>query len=140
MMTRLRFPAALGALLLLAPVAAAQDWALEGIDPVAYAREGRAIAGYNDIATRWNGESWHFVSEENRAIFESNPRAFAPGLSGLCVVALSEGRVEPGNPRHFVIIGQRTYLTRTEKSRQRLQQDPRNVLMQAKAIWTRMNP
>ncbi|WP_294930803.1 YHS domain-containing (seleno)protein [uncultured Paracoccus sp.] len=138
-MIRNRFAYIFG-LLLLAPAAWAQDWALEGIDPVAYTVQGQAVAGRSDIATRWGGKSWHFATEENRATFESNPRAYAPGLNGLCVVALSEGRAEPGNPRHFVVIGQRTYLVRSENARQRLQQDPRKVLMEAKAIWTRMNP
>lgn len=129
------------ATLCLAPLGAhAQDWALEGIDPVAYARSGEAVPGRSDLVTMWHGLAWHFANEENRAAFESNPREFAPGLSGLCVVALSEGRAEPGNPRHFVVIGERTYLVRTEQARQRLANEPKKILMSAKATWARMNP
>lgn len=128
------------ALLLAAPAAMAQDWALDGMDPVSYGTENAAVPGRSDLVTLWRGKAWHFASEQNRSLFEANPKAYDPGLGGLCVVALSEGRSEPGNPRFFVVIGQRTYLVRSEKARERLVADPRHLLMQAKAVWTRLNP
>ncbi|MBD9526752.1 MULTISPECIES: YHS domain-containing (seleno)protein [Paracoccus] len=121
-------------------LASAQDWALNGIDPVGYRQEGAALPGRPDIVTMWRGQAWHFVSEGNRERFEANPKAFAPGLGGLCVVALSEGRSEPGNPRYFAVIGQRTYLLRSEAARERLLADPQDILMQAKAVWARLHP
>lgn len=125
----------------LAPaVSQAQDWALDGIDPVGYSRAGAAVPGRSDIVTMWHGQSWHFASEENRAAFEANPRVYAPGLGGLCVVALSEGRSEPGNPRYFAVIGQRTYLLRSESAREKLLADPQHVLMRAKATWAKLHP
>lgn len=120
--------------------AMAQDWALDGMDPVSYAAEDAAVPGRSDLVTLWRGKAWHFSSEHNRNLFEANPRAYAPGLGGLCVVALSEGRSEPGNPRYFVVIGQRTYLLRSERARERLLADPQRVLMQAKAVWARLHP
>lgn len=120
--------------------ASAQDWALNGIDPVAYGQDGAAVPGRSDIVTMWRGKSWHFATESNRDLFEANPRAFAPGLGGLCVVALSEGRSEPGNPRFFAVIGQRTYLLRSAAARDRLLADPQDVLMRAKAVWARLHP
>ena len=136
-LTRLLYMAPLAILPL---AAAAQDWALQGIDPVGYAADGAALPGRSDIATTWRGKSWHFVTEENRDTFESNPRAYAPGLDGLCVVALSEGRSEPGNPRYFVVIGQRTYFVRSQRARDMLIRDPQRILMEAKARWAQMNP
>ncbi len=120
--------------------AMAQDWALDGMDPVSYSTDNAAVPGRSDLTTLWRGKSWHFASEHNRSTFEANPVAYAPGLGGLCVVALSEGRSEPGNPRYFLVIGQRTYFLRSERARQRLMADPQHVLMRAKAVWARMNP
>ncbi|HWL58476.1 MAG TPA: YHS domain-containing (seleno)protein [Paracoccus sp. (in: a-proteobacteria)] len=136
----IRLAALLVSLSMPASGAMAQDWALDGMDPVSYGRDNAAVPGRSDIVTLWRGKSWHFANEDNRTLFEANPRAFAPGLNGLCVVALSEGRSEPGNPRHFVIIGHRTYLLRSEAARRRLLADPQHVLMQAKAVWARLNP
>ncbi len=132
----------LTSLILALPVygAMAQDWALDGMDPVSYGTDNAAVPGRTDLVTVWRGQAWHFANEHNRNLFEANPKAYAPGLGGLCVVALSEGRSEPGNPRYFVVIGQRTYFVRSEQARKRLLADPQRVLMQAKAIWTRMNP
>lgn len=140
MIPRFANPLALIVCSLLTAPAGAQDWALQGIDPVAYAADGAAVPGRSDIVTLWRGEVWHFASEANRNEFEANPRAYAPGLDGLCVVALSEGRREPGNPRYFLVIGQRTYFLRSERAREALRNDPRKILMEAKAHWAQMNP
>lgn len=131
----------LALLIALAPLAgraAAQDWALDGIDPVAYSTAGSAVPGRADIVTLWRGKAWHFASPDNRDRFEANPRAYTPELGGLCVVALAEGRAEPGNPRYFAVIGQRTYLLRSEAARRRLLTDPAPVLERARAAWARL--
>lgn len=120
---------------LTAPLAHAQDWALGGMDPVSYGVDNAAVPGRRDLVTLWQGQAWHFASEDNRSTFESNPRAYAPGLNGLCVVALSEGRPEPGNPRYFVVIGKRTYFMRSEAARQKFLADPQRVLRSAEARW-----
>lgn len=118
--------------------AAAQDWALNGFDPVGYFVQGRAVPGEPDIVTRWRGKSWHFASEENRLMFEANPRAYAPGFGGYCPVALSEGVRESGDPRQFVIIGQRIYLLRSAAAARQLMADPRTVLTKARKAWSQM--
>lgn len=126
--------------LILSPaVALAQGWALGGMDAVAYRSQGDAVPGETDISTQWAGKEWHFASEENRAAFEANPRAFAPGLNGLCPVALAEGRVVEGNPRYFAVVGQRLYLLESEPSRRQFTRDPREWLMRAKAAFVKLS-
>ncbi|WP_299911623.1 YHS domain-containing (seleno)protein [uncultured Paracoccus sp.] len=122
---------------LLTPIAPvhAQDWALGGFDPVGYQAEGRAVPGRNDISTLWQGMVWHFATVENRAMFEADPRSYAPGLNGLCPVALSRGRSQPGDPRHFVIVGQRVYLLGSDDNQRSFMKDPRAILMQARKVW-----
>lgn len=115
--------------------AMAQDWALGGFDPVGYRAEGRALPGLPDISTMWKGMIWHFASVENRARFEADPRAYAPGLNGFCPVALADGRREPGDPQHFVIVGERVYLLRSAEDQRRFMQDPRGILMEARKVW-----
>ncbi|WP_231564820.1 YHS domain-containing (seleno)protein [Paracoccus halophilus] len=122
----------------MAPPALAQDWALDGIDPVAYGTQNAAIPGRVDLVTFWRGKEWHFASEQNREAFESNPKAYALGFDGYCVVALSEGRLEPGNPRYFVNIGGRTYLLRSKQSYRRIIADQRDILTRATSVWTRL--
>ena len=116
--------------------ALAEGWALGGMDAVAYRSEGRAVPGRGDVVTRWAGQDWHFVSEENRAAFEGNPREYAPGLRGLCPVELAEsGRAVPGDPHLFAIIGQRLYLLSSPSAREVFLADPRSILMRAKEAF-----
>ncbi|AUH35383.1 hypothetical protein CUV01_11190 [Paracoccus tegillarcae] len=119
----------------IASAAVAQDWALGGFDPVGYQAEGRAVPGRNDISTTWKGMVWHFATVENRARFEADPRSFSPGLGGFCPVAMAHGRREAGDPRHFVIVGNRVYLLRNGSDQRRFMQDPRAILMEARKVW-----
>lgn len=112
------FSAIVAALALLPAVALAQDWALGGMDAVAYQADGQAREGRSDLVTEWQGLSWHFASERNRALFEANPRAFVPAFDGYCVVSLSEGRIEPGDPRAFVVHDGQLYLMRSLAARE----------------------
>ena len=136
-----RLKSTLLALLLTLPLSAfAGDWALGGFDPVAYVTQERAVPGRGDIVTTWRGREYHFSSEANRALFEANPRAYTPGFDGICVVALTEGRSEPGDPRQFVTIGQRVYFVGTEGRRRELLSHPRDMLMQAKGMFLKLKP
>ena len=110
---------------------------MSGFDPVSYFNAGNAVPGQPDIVTRWRGKSWHFASEENRQKFEANPRAYAPGFGGFCPVSLAEGRRVQGDPRHFVMIGQRIYLLRSSDAARELMQDPRKIMMRAREAWAK---
>lgn len=118
--------------------ALAQDWALGGYDPVGYGSDGRAVPGRSDIATMWQGKLWHFASEENRTRFEADPRAFAPAFEGNCVVSLSEGRRERGDPRHFALLGGTLYLTRSGATEQQFRRDPQGTVERARQAWARL--
>ncbi len=136
-----RLKSTLLVLLLALPLPAlAGDWALGGFDPVAYVTQDTAVPGRGDIVTTWRGREYHFASEANRALFEANPRAYTPGFDGLCVVALTEGRSEPGDPRQFVTIGQRVYFVGSEVRRRELLSHPRDMLMQAKGMFLKLKP
>lgn len=135
-------PLILALLFSVLPAAAAMagEWALGGMDAVAYREQGAAVPGNGRIVTHWAGLDWHFTSEDNRAAFEANPRAFAPGLNGMCPVALAlQGRAVPGDPRYFVLVGQRLYLTSSPDSQARFMADPRGILMKAKAAFIRLD-
>lgn len=118
----------------------AAGWALGGMDAVAYRMNGNAIPGQTSISTRWGGQEWHFSSEENRALFEANPRAYAPGFDGYCPVSLAEGARREGNPRYFTIVGQRLYFFRSDQARRIFMSDPRRWLMDAKAAFVKHSP
>lgn len=117
--------------------AAAQDWAIDGYDPVGFLERGQPVPGRGDISTLWKGKLWHFASEENRNRFEADPGSYAPAFGGLCPVALAHGRRVPGDPDHFVVIDNQLYLVGSSRSAHKLRQDPEAILAKARQNWTR---
>jgi len=47
--------------------------AIEGYDPVAYFTQSEAVKGNSEYSLKHNGITYHFASEENKALFEKNP-------------------------------------------------------------------
>lgn len=117
---------------------AAQDWAVGGYDPVGFV-SGQVTPGRSDISTLWKGQFWHFVSEDNRMRFESDPRQFAPAFDGLCPVSLAAGRKLRGDPRFFAVIGDKLYLMRSNTQLRRLKQAPEEILGQAQNVWATLD-
>jgi hypothetical protein len=58
--------------------------ALDGYDSVAYWTAQKALKGQPSVTTQWNGATWVFVSQENRAAFVASPERYAPAFNGYC--------------------------------------------------------
>lgn len=86
------------------------DGALRGYDPVAYFVQGQATRGEPELALEWDGATWHFASEENRARFAEEPERYAPAFGGYCAFAVSEGYTANGDPEVWAIVDDRLYL------------------------------
>ncbi|SDW13349.1 YHS domain-containing (seleno)protein [Paracoccus sanguinis] len=122
-------------------LAAGPVWAqtaVGGMDVVSLRDSGRAIAGDDAISTHWRGREWSFANEANRATFESNPSAYAPGFGGNCPVALSEGARRPGLPDFPVVIGGRLYLTSSGAAQSAMRADPDAILGRAATAWANL--
>jgi hypothetical protein len=50
---------------------------------------------------------------------------------------LAEGRQVPGDPRHFVVIGDRLYLVGSSHAARKLKQAPKDILARAQESWKR---
>lgn len=133
------FLALLGAALVaLVPPGPAQAQALGGLDAVSLRDAGRVVGGEPSISTHWKGNEWRFANEANRAMFEANPRFYAPGLGGNCPVAMAEGERRPGLPELFVVVGKTLYLTSSPDARERLRQDPEGIIKRATRQWKQL--
>jgi hypothetical protein len=96
--------------------------ALRGYDPVAYFTAGRPVAGSETLTYSWQGTSWRFASEENRAAFIANPARYAPQFGGYCAYAVSQGTTADGDPHQWAVVDGQLFLNN-------------NVL--ASALWNR---
>ncbi|NIZ14274.1 YHS domain-containing (seleno)protein [Phaeobacter sp. HF9A] len=98
-------------------------FAVSGYDVVAYRDLTQApvgqdqpapVAGHNDITADYNGATFAFASEENRAKFLENPEHYAPQYDGHCAYGVAKGGKVPGNPTLWRIVDDKLYLNITD--------------------------
>mmetsp|Transcript_10881 Transcript_10881/g.16070 ORF Transcript_10881/g.16070 Transcript_10881/m.16070 type:complete len:233 (-) Transcript_10881:352-1050(-) len=82
---------------------------LKGFDLVSYFQSGPVI-GSATISTNYKGYQFHFKSEENRSLFESNPEKYLPQYGGFCAYGAAWETVwdastfaAPSNPEVYMI-------------------------------------
>lgn len=97
-------------------------FAVSGYDVVAYfdlpqnpvgQTQTAPVAGNAGITAEYNGATFAFSSEENRARFLENPAAFVPQYDGHCAYGVSKGGKVPGNPTLWRIVDDKLYLNIT---------------------------
>ncbi len=109
--------------------------AIEGYDPVAYFVERRPELGLEDFETRQNGAVWRFHNEGNRASFVAHPEIYGPRFGGYDPVEVARGVAFAGNPRFWLVSGQRLYLFGLEANRDAFAADPEPFLHKAAERW-----
>jgi hypothetical protein len=109
--------------------------AIEGYDPVAYFVDAQAEVGLEDFEASAAGAVWRFRNEGNRASFVAHPEVYGPQFGGYDPVDLARGVTVAGNPRFWLIAGQRLYLFSREEARDAFGADPRPILREANARW-----
>ncbi len=143
MLTRRFILGALSAFFL-APAAHAQDMpvyyttdgvALAGYDAVSYFDGAKPIMGMPENSVMWKGARWHFASQENRELFESDPRAFAPQFGGYCSYAMAMGTLKSTDPNAWQVVNGRLYLTHSEAIEKIWQQDRAEYIHLAEENW-----
>jgi YHS domain-containing protein len=156
----MRFPlkltAAVAALLASTALAFAGDqyidetgFAVSGYDVVAYfdleqapvgTSQPAAVPGKADITATYNGATFAFSSEANKAKFEANPEAYVPQYDGHCAYGVAKGGKVPGNPNLWRIVDGKLYLNITENVVSFWEEDiPGNIDL-AQGNWASIEP
>jgi hypothetical protein len=112
--------------------------AIEGFDPVAYFVDHQPVLGLPEYEAAEAGAVWRFRNEGNRASFVTHPEVYGPQFGGYDPTDLARGVTFPGNPRFWVIAGERLYLFGLETSRDAFAADPERYLRQAVARWPQL--
>ena len=113
----------------------AEGAAIDGYDPVSYFESESPLLGHPEIAVMWKGAEWHFVSQENRELFESNPRAFAPQFGGYCSYAMAYGILKSTDPQAWKVVDGRLYLTHSIEIEQMWERDQAEYIHMAEENW-----
>jgi hypothetical protein len=109
--------------------------AIQGFDPVAYFTDAAPVRGLPDFEAAEAGAVWRFRNEGNRASFVAHPNIYGPQFGGYDPVDLARGVTNAGNPRFWIIAGQRLYLFGRESNRDAFAGNPAHFLKDAETRW-----
>lgn len=104
------------------------DVVINGYDAVAYHTERKALMGNSAIYSEWKDGKWLFSSIENKAIFDANPKKYAPLFGGYCVYAISKGLTANTDPEVFEIMNGKLILFAAQDVHAQWMKDPANNL------------
>jgi YHS domain-containing protein len=84
---------------------------LDGYDPVAYFKQGKAVKGKKDFAVFHQGVTYHFSSALNKEEFKKNPAGYEPQYGGWCAYAMGDnGEKVSIDPETFKIVNGKLFL------------------------------
>jgi hypothetical protein len=109
--------------------------AIEGYDPVAYFVESQPMIGLPEFEAAQAGVVWRFRNEGNRASFVAHPDIYAPQFGGYDPIDLARGVTVAGNPRFWLVSGDRLYLFAVEEHRDAFAAGPNRFLPMAASRW-----
>jgi len=83
---------------------------LKGYDAVAYFKQGKAVKGKPSIRSTYNGATYLFASESDKADFDKSPDKFAPQYGGFCAYSMSKHRASDIDPNVFFVYKGKLYV------------------------------
>lgn len=85
--------------------------AIQGYDPVAYFKLGKAVKGSSSNAVYYQGATYYFSSAENKELFKQDPSKYEPQYGGWCAYAMGkEGSKVEVDPETFKIMNGKLFL------------------------------
>lgn len=124
-------------------------FAASGYDVVAYfdlpqsavgSSQPEAVPGKAAITAEYNGATFAFSSEANRAAFEADPAKYAPQYDGHCAYGVSKGGKVPGNPNLWRILDGKLYLNITKNVVGFWEEDIPGNIDKAENNWVSIEP
>jgi len=93
------------------------------------------MAGQPGFEASEAGAIWRFRNEGNRAFFLAHPEIYGPQFGGYDPTDVARGVAVAGNPRFWLVAGQRLYLFGRTASRDAFAADPARMLREARQRW-----
>jgi len=98
------------------------------------------VPGKASITADYNGATFAFSSEENRARFLENPAAYVPQYDGHCAYGVAKGGKVPGNPNLWRIVDGKLYLNITPTVVGFWEEDIPGNLETSEGNWPSLDP
>lgn len=113
---------------------------IDGYDPVAYFTVGRPTRGIVDFKSSYNGVTYYFSSEENKKLFDADPKKYEVQFGGFCAYAVSQGHVSPIDPKFCYVQKdaqgvERLICQHNQKANDLWNKDANGLLVNAYKYW-----
>ena len=108
---------------------------IKGYDPVAYFKQSNAVKGDKSISSNYEGGTFHFSSEENKALFDANPKRYVPQYGGFCAYALAKNDLVSVDPTVWAIEDGKLYLNYNKSIGKDWEQNKASYIPQANKNW-----
>ncbi|MDI5899090.1 YHS domain-containing (seleno)protein [Flavobacterium yafengii] len=116
--------------------------AIQGYDPVAYFKQGKAVKGKKEITVSHEGVVYYFSMSVNKEYFLKNPSKFEPQYGGWCAFAMGDSNEKVSvNPETFKIKNGKLYLFYNAFFNNTLKSWNKNesgLMMKADANWNKI--
>ena len=110
------------------------DGAINGYDPVSYHKE-KPVKGTEDHSYEWKDATWYFASEENLALFKTDPERYAPQFGGYCAYGMAEGHKAPTQPDAWTIVDGKLYFNYNKEVLSTWRENRDEFIKQAEGNW-----
>jgi len=108
---------------------------LRGNDPVAYFTEGKAVPGDPTIKADYNGVTYRFATEANRAEFLKRPTRYEPAYAGFCSAGAPYALKAKIGAKVFMVYEGRLYFFGSERSKRGWLLDAKNNIALGDRYW-----
>jgi len=108
---------------------------LKGYDPVAYFTIAKDTPGQADIKADYDGVTYRFTSNENKALFLKDPVKYVPQFGGFCSNGIVYGIPWGGDPDAWTMIDGKLYVFGGASSKKYFLMDEKNNLVLANRYW-----
>jgi hypothetical protein len=109
--------------------------AISGFDPVAYFIDGAPVLGKDQFEHTYAGVVWRFRNQGNLGAFIANPDVYMPRFGGYDPLAVARGIAVPGDPRIWLMSGERLYLFYAAAGRDTFAKDAERLTTLADRKW-----
>jgi YHS domain-containing protein len=108
---------------------------LKGYDAVAYFKQGKPLKGNPEIASTYQGVTYLFASEANKADFEKDPAKYVPQYGGFCAYGVANGVITGIEGPAFTIYKGKLYLGGNQDALKSFKTDIDDKIRNADAYW-----
>ncbi len=111
---------------------------LRGYDAVSYHTIGRPVMGNGKHVATYKGQTYLFITQENKNTFNKNPEKYAPMYGGWCAYGVGAGKKFHGDPLVWEIVDGKLYLNLNNQIKGVWMQDVAGNIKDADKMWEKI--